>query len=226
MTQSSKKEGLQGTVFDIQRYSIHDGPGIRTTVFVKGCPLRCKWCSNPESQNSYPEVLFSKAKCDGCGKCVEVCPLGAIILDGDGIHIDRAKCDRCMKCLDVCYPHAIRCAGERKSVEEVIEEVSKDELFYRNSGGGVTISGGEPLFQPQFTLALLKECKERQLHTALDTCGFANWKEMEGILDYTDLVLFDIKHLDPEMHLMGTGLEMSLSLKTSTGLLKRGKEYG
>ena len=214
---------MEGMVFDIQRYSIHDGPGIRTTIFLKGCALRCKWCSNPESQNPYPEIFVRNVRCNRCGKCLDVCPLGTITLDKGGIHIDRAKCNLCMKCVDVCHPGAISRVGENKDVEEVIQEASKDELFYRNSGGGVTISGGEPLYQEEFTLNLLKECKAKGLHTAIDTCGYGKWEALDKILEYTDLVLFDIKHLDPEMHRKGTGVQNKLILKNLERIAKRGK---
>jgi len=214
---------VKGIVFDIQRYSIHDGPGIRTTIFLKGCPLKCIWCDNPEAQNLYPEVFFRRVKCDGCGKCANVCPLGAIVLGKDGIELDRLRCDRCMKCVDVCPTQALSPTGEDKIVEEVIEEAGKDELFYRNSGGGVTISGGEPLFQPDFTLALLEGCKKKSLHTALDTSGFAEWEILNRILDYTDLVLFDIKHLDPVQHVSKTGVGNELILENLKRIVGKGK---
>lgn len=204
---------MKGLVFNIQRYSIHDGPGIRTTVFFKGCPLRCKWCSNPESLNPYPEIMVRATRCNGCGKCVEVCTTGAITLDKTNILVDRARCDLCMKCEEVCLIDAIEMTGQHMDVDEVVEECSKDELFYRNSGGGVTLSGGEPLYQPEFALNLLKSCKEKGLSTALDTSGYASWKVLEKVLQYTDLVLYDIKHIDSEMHHSSTGIKNDLILK-------------
>jgi pyruvate formate lyase activating enzyme len=200
-------------VFNIQRYSIHDGPGIRTTVFFKGCPLRCKWCSNPESLNPYPEIFVRGARCNRCGKCLEVCVPGALELNMDGILLDRSKCDLCMKCVDSCLTGAIEITGRYMNVEEVAEECSKDELFYRNSGGGVTLSGGDPLYQPEFARYLLMACKERGISTALDTSGHANWDVLDMVLQYTDLVLYDIKHIDPEIHYSGTGVKNSLILK-------------
>ena len=214
---------LQGLLFNIQRYSIHDGPGIRTTVFMKGCPLRCGWCSNVESQNPYPEFFFRKIKCDRCGKCVALCPQDAVTLGNDGIEIDRQSCDRCMKCADICPTHAISRTGENRTVEFVLKELCKDRLFYRNSEGGVTVSGGEPLFQPDFVFALLKECKKESLHTAIDTSGFGRWEDLGRILDYTDLVLFDIKSLDPEQHMMGTGVDNRLILENLNNTLNKGK---
>ncbi|MBM3119145.1 MAG: glycyl-radical enzyme activating protein [Chloroflexi bacterium] len=205
--------GRKGLVFSIQRYSIHDGPGIRTTVFFKGCPLRCKWCSNPESLNPYPEIMVREAKCNGCGKCLEICSREAIVLNNDSVHVDRSKCNLCMKCVDVCLPSAIEITGRYMNVEEVVDECSKDELFYRNSGGGVTLSGGEPLYQPEFALNLLRTCKEKGLSTAIDTSGYISWKVLDKVLHCTDLVLYDIKHIDSEMHYRGTGIKNDLILK-------------
>ena len=203
----------KGLIFSIQRYSIQDGPGIRTTVFFKGCPLRCKWCSNPESQNLHPEVMVREQKCDGCGECVEACPGDAIVLVEDVAQIDRSICDRCMECVEACPTAALEVTGKEITIEEVVHECCQDEPFYRNSGGGVTLSGGEPLYQPDFALRLLRECKGKSLSTALDTCGYAPWDLIEEILAYTDLVLFDVKHLDPEMHREGTGVYNALILE-------------
>jgi len=205
--------GRKGLVFSIQRYSIHDGPGIRTTVFFKGCPLRCKWCSNPESMNPYPELMVRDARCNECGKCLEVCVPGAITLDKTSVLVDRSRCDLCLKCVEVCFPSAIEITGQYMNVEEVVEECVKDELFYRNSGGGVTLSGGEPLYQPEFALELLKACKEKGLSTAIDTSGHASWEVLDKVLQYTDFVLYDIKHIDSEMHNSGTGVKNGLILK-------------
>jgi len=202
----------KGQVFSMQRYSIQDGPGIRTTVFVKGCPLRCTWCSNPESQNLNPEIMARQQKCEGCGECVQACPREAIHLVEGLATIDRAKCDLCMECVEVCPTGSLEVSGKEITIEEAVHECCQDEPFYKNSDGGVTLSGGEPLFQPEFTLQFLKACKEKGLHTALDTCGYAPWEVFEEILAYTDLVLYDVKHLDPEMHLRGTGVESGLIL--------------
>lgn len=214
MKKAEKCQDQTGLIFDIQRFSIHDGPGIRTTVFMKGCPLRCQWCSNPESIRPYPEIMTSDLRCNRCNKCLEVCPVGAIEL-GETIKIDRAKCNRCMECAQVCYPGALKCAGRYMSVAEVVEEVERDRLFYQNSGGGVTASGGEPLFQWEFVAALFKECQEKHLHTALDTSGYAKWPAIKEVLKYTDLVLYDIKHMDPVKHRERTGRSNALILSNA-----------
>ena len=214
---------MKGLVFNIQRYSIHDGPGIRTTVFLKGCPLRCKWCSNPESLNHYPEIMVREARCNGCGKCVEVCVPGAIALNNTNVLVDRSKCDSCMKCAEVCLTGAIEVTGQYMNVDEVVDECSKDELFYRNSGGGMTLSGGEPLYQPEFALELLKACKEKGLSTAIDTSGYVDWRALEKVLHYTDLVLYDIKHIDSEMHHSGTGINNDLILKNLRRVVDTGR---
>ena len=204
---------LKGVVFDIQRYSIHDGPGIRTTVFLKGCPLRCYWCQNPESQRKEPEVLLFKDKCTLCGQCVAVCPSGASSLSATSSVIDRSKCLGCGKCVEACLNEARKLAGEYKTVDEVMEEVHKDMNFYKNSGGGVTLSGGDPVAQPAFALAILKECKEAGLHTVIDTCGYTRWPTLNKLLEYTDMVLFDIKHLDSGEHKRTTGVGNGLILE-------------
>jgi len=219
----TQKSGAKGLVFSIQRYSIHDGPGIRTTVFLKGCPLKCKWCSNPESINPCPELMVRDAKCDSCGKCVDACISRAISLQDEHVLIDRAKCDLCLKCIDVCPKGVIELTGKYMSVDDAAEECGKDEIFYQNSGGGVTLSGGEPLYQHEFALNLLKACKERALSTAIDTSGFASWKVMEKVLPYTDLLLYDIKHLDPEMHYNATGVNNEVILENLQKVVNSGK---
>ena len=203
----------EGLIFSTQRYSIHDGPGIRTTVFFKGCPLRCRWCSNPESINPYPELIFRVARCDGCGRCIPVCAPSAIKQGQGCIQLDRQKCDRCLKCIDICYTEALESTGRYYNLTEVLAECLKDEPFYHNSQGGVTLSGGEPLYQPAFAINLLKACKEHGLHTTLDTSGQVKWEVFERALSYTDLVLYDIKHMDPEAHREGTGVTNELILE-------------
>ncbi len=216
----TQKEGI---IFNIQRYSIHDGPGIRTTVFLKGCPLKCKWCSNPESINPFPELFLRRDRCDHCEQCIEACTPNAIFFDDDLIQINRNHCNLCMNCVEICSLDVIQRTGKKVSVHEVTTEVLKDELFYNNSGGGVTISGGEPLYQIDFTLQLLKEFKKKALHTTLDTTGYANGEDFEKILPYTDLILFDIKHLNSEKHKKETGIPNEIILENFQRCLTNNK---
>ncbi len=195
-----------GTVFNIQRYSIDDGPGIRTTVFLKGCPLSCVWCSNPESQNIAPELMHRESLCKRCYRCVAACPLGAIAVGPDGIVIDRDTCNACGDCVEACPHGAMRIAGKEMTVDEVFDAVKRDADFYLDSGGGVTISGGEVLLQADFALALLKRCREAGFHTCVDTAGAGELEDLRRLIPYVDLFYFDIKHLDSEMHRAMTGL--------------------
>jgi pyruvate formate lyase activating enzyme len=202
-----------GLIFHAQRYSIQDGPGLRTTIFMKGCPLRCEWCHNPESIKPYPELMSRDRKCLKFGKCVRACPTGAITLDQtEGRKIDREKCTLCFDCVSICPTEALEKVGVYVTVDEVMAEIEKDELFYRKSGGGVTISGGEPLLQGEFVHDLLQACKQRHLHTALDTSGYAHWSVLKSVLEYVDLVLYDVKHMDLQLHKQGTGVGNSLIL--------------
>ena len=195
----------KGLIFKIDRFCLQDGPGIRTMVFMKGCPLRCRWCSNPESINPYPEIIVNDIRCTKCGRCVEVCPQDAISLEQSIRKINRLKCDNCLKCADVCPTQAIKAVGQYISVEEVMREVKADEIFYNNSGGGVTVSGGEPLMQRRFVNELLKECKLEGIGTAIETTGYTSKEIFEEALSYIDIVLFDIKHLTSMAHKKGTG---------------------
>jgi len=208
----SKDSSTQGTIFNVQHYSIHDGPGIRTTVFLNGCPLRCLWCQNPESQSLRPQLFFSKEKCTGCGTCVKVCPEEAIHITGDRAWTDRERCQGTGKCIEACPNEARNIIGRHISAQEVFEEVAADAIFYGKSGGGVTLSGGEPLFQPQFVINLLKLCREASISTALETSGFAKWEIFKEILKDVDLVLYDFKHMDPTAHERGTGVANDLIL--------------
>lgn len=192
---------MKGLIFDIKRYAIHDGPGIRTTVFFKGCPLRCPWCHNPEGQEPKPEIAWHFKRCPReCRDCLSVCPENAIKKIGKSVKIDLSKCDLCGKCSDVCAYEALEIVGTERTVQEVMEEVEKDRIFFENSGGGVTFSGGEPLMQPDFLEDLLEQCKERNIQTALDTCGYDSPETLEKISDKVDLLLYDLKLLDEEKH--------------------------
>ncbi|MFP4640900.1 MAG: glycyl-radical enzyme activating protein [Dehalococcoidia bacterium] len=208
---SQTKQG-EGVVFNIQHYSIHDGPGIRTTVFMKGCPLKCVWCQNPESQSIRPEIFVNTEKCVGCGNCVEACPEGAVEIYEGHSRTNRALCVGHGKCAEVCPNEARNLMGKYFSAEEVLEEVKSDEVFYLHSGGGCTLSGGDPVMQPEFAITLLKLCRDAGIHTALDTSGYTEWETFKRILEYTDLVLYDFKHMDSAKHKEYTGVGNELIL--------------
>ena len=198
---------LKGVVFNIQKFSIHDGPGVRTNVFLKGCPLRCKWCSNPESQRYEPQVLYHRNECVHCKRCVNSCPNQAISAAGDGtICIDFAKCSSCLTCIYGCPKRALTCAGEAKTVDEVYEICIQDIDFYEESGGGVTISGGEGMMQPDFVEALLLRLREKGIHTAIETTGCVQPAVFHRLAPQFDLLLFDVKHSDSAKHKEGTGV--------------------
>lgn len=201
-----------GMIFDIKKFAINDGPGIRTAVFLKGCPLRCVWCHNPESQSPLPELSLSPEKCIGCGWCTSVCPNG----------LDRALCTGCGKCVEKCYAGAREIIGRRMTVEDVLAEVLKDRIFYENSGGGMTVSGGEPLFQPEFTTALLEAAKKENIHNCLDTSGFAQWTKIEKMLPFVDIFLYDLKETDPERHIEYTGVPLEPILGNLREIDRRG----
>jgi pyruvate formate lyase activating enzyme len=206
-------EDVKGTVFNIQRYSIHDGPGIRTTVFFKGCPLRCVWCQNPESQAFQQELFYNKERCKGCGRCLTACPEKASEIVEGHSRTDRTLCKACGACAEVCPEEARVLMGKSVSAKEVFAEVNKDAIFYERSGGGVTLSGGEPLAQPEFSIQILSQCKSSGIHTAIETCGHAPWETVEGVLKVVDLVLYDLKHMDPIEHRKITGVSNALVLE-------------
>lgn len=197
---------ITGRIFDIKRFAVHDGPGIRTTVFLKGCPLHCAWCHNPEGISPAPELAFVVRKCIGCGDCVKACPVGAHTL-ADGVHtFDRTRCTLCGACVEACCPQALILYGREVTVEQLMSEILPDREFYEQSGGGITVSGGDPLLQPDFCSAFLQACREARLHTALDTSGVVPWAAFEKVLPHTDLILYDLKHYDDAEHRRWTGL--------------------
>lgn len=204
------KEAMTGIIFNTQKFSIHDGSGIRTLIFMKGCPLRCVWCSNPESQSMEPEITDVKTNCIGCGDCVSVCPKHAV--DPKTFDIDRSQCNACGLCADHCYAQAKKRTGKIVTVEEMVDIAVKDQVIYRNSGGGVTVGGGEPLTQPDFVCELLRELRGRNIHTAIETCGFGQWPEVEKVFRQTDQILFDLKSMDEETHRKYTGVSNEIIL--------------
>ena len=224
----------QVLITDIQKFAVNDGPGFRTNVFLKGCSLRCQWCHNPETIAPYPEIYWKKRLCYQCGTCLEVCPKDAIHPpipveesrnENVTYHkIKRDRCDRCLKCVDACPYGALVIVGKPMTIQEILDEVEKDRLFYDNSGGGMTLSGGEPTTHPKFAEKLLAGAKERGLHTCLDTNGFCNRSVLEKLIAYVDVILFDIKHLDPEKHKMATGAPNDIILENLNFLLETEKE--
>ena len=202
-----------GLIFDIKRYSIHDGPGIRTTLFFKGCPLRCAWCHNPESQAAVEEMIFRPQRCQKCGACVEACPEGAIRWSEDGPLTDRSKCVRCGACTAECYAVARERIGRTLTVAEAMAAIERDVAFYDQSAGGVTFSGGEPLQQPEFLGALLRACQEKEIHTVVDTSGYASRETLDGLRADVDLFLYDLKVMDEPRHRQFTGVSNALILE-------------
>lgn len=208
-----------GMVLNIQRHSVHDGPGVRTTVFLKGCPLRCVWCCNPESQHFGQEYMFVETRCIGCNACGRVCPENAC---RDG-HIDYTLCKRCGLCVKECYAGALKPAGTRMSVKQVMDEIAKDDLYYEK-GGGVTVSGGEAFAQPEFLGELLFSCKKEGLHTLVETCGYFDWEACKMAIDCTDQIYFDMKHCDDENYRKYTGAAMGPVIGNLKRLLAENKK--
>ncbi len=223
--QTSDSSSIYGVITNIQVYSLHDGPGVRTMVFLKGCPLICDWCCNPECESPAPEVEFYKSKCVICGACLKACQRKAINPDLElksGAKINKDLCDECGDCVKTCPVEALKFVGKVVSVDEVMEKVRKDKYFYLTSQGGLTISGGEPLYQFEFTHKLLKSAYEENIDTVIETCGYAPWRRYAQILPYLNLVLYDIKHMDPVKHKQMTGVSNRLILSNLKKLSKSG----
>lgn len=195
----------RGIVFDVQRFCTHDGPGIRTVIFLKGCPLRCEWCHNPESQQRAPQLIYHSRLCRQCGACLDACPHGVHQMGNTGHQLRREGCHACGRCAAVCVAGALERSGMERTVDDLCEQALRDRVYYEESGGGVTLSGGEPLMQPEFTRALLQSLKAHGIHTALETCGMGSRAALDGVMPCTDLFLWDVKETDPARHLQWTG---------------------
>ncbi len=217
-------EADQGLIFEIQKMSTEDGPGIRTTVFFKQCPLKCIWCHNPESILKKKQLQWISHKCIGCKTCIETCKQGALKLDKKGMHINREKCNSCGDCVEECPSTALSMFGKWWELDDLFYEVEKDKVYYTKSGGGITVSGGEPTQQPDFIERFLKKCKENGISTALDTCGYTNKKVYEKILPYVDLILLDIKEINPEKHEKFTGVSNQRILENAIWMAKYVRE--
>ena len=214
----------RGLVLDIDRFATHDGPGIRTVIFMKGCMLRCLWCHSPESQRLRPELLYQRSRCRECYQCIQACPEGSITTDNEivseirGIKVNRGLCRECFSCTQVCFTEALRTAGAYKTVDEIMNIIEQDIPFYRNSGGGVTISGGEPLFQADFVLRLIRQCHRKEIHIALETTGYGEYNKLEEMANLVDLIFYDIKLMDSNLHRKYTGKSNELILNNLKAL--------
>jgi len=214
---------MKGITFNIQRFSTEDGPGIRTTVFLKGCPLCCAWCHNPEGLSPRPELMWYDVRCIGARDCLSACPEDALELTPQGMRIDRERCTACGACADACPAGALEVIGREWTPEELFAEVDKDTVFYETSSGGVTLSGGEPMRQAGFVLALARLCHEADVHVALDTCGAVPWEQYERVLPLVGLVLYDLKISDGERHRAGTGVDNRSILENARRIAATGK---
>jgi pyruvate formate lyase activating enzyme len=211
----------KGWITNIQDFSLHDGPGIRVLVFLRGCPLNCSWCQNPESYDLFPQIEFHRTLCLRCWRCIEVCPVPGAIIRNEDQRIDRTKCTKCMVCVGECPGKALKKAGEQVLVGELVEKITRYKPFFDHSDrGGITLSGGEPTFQPEFTLRVLKSCRESGIHTVMETCGYVTYKTLKKIMQYVDLLIYDIKHMDETKHIAGTGRSNRLILKNLRRLCK------
>lgn len=223
MKESGGKETKKAIITDIQRFSVHDGPGIRTLIFFKGCPLRCKWCQNPETYSPNKEIMYMAETCIGCTACVGICPQGGITWNGTSFVTNRSACICCGKCADICPTYARKLIGKEYTVDELVEISLSDMVFYKNSGGGVTLSGGEVTMQAQFAAELLRELKKNSINTAIETCGYAKEEDFCLVVQNTDYILFDIKHIDPQRHKEFVGVDNKLILSNLRVAVDMGK---
>ncbi|PZL75834.1 choline TMA-lyase-activating enzyme [Enterococcus plantarum] len=224
MTQYTTTIERQAMIFNVQKYSLYDGPGIRTIVFFKGCPLRCQWCANPEGLERKFQVMYKESVCSDCRACVEVCPMGIHYMDENDHHQVRRDiaCNGCRACVDVCPMAALNITGEIKTISELMEVIHEDDAFYEQSGGGVTLSGGECTAQPEAALALLKACRADGINTAVETCGHSRMDRLMQMAEYINLFLFDLKHMDPVRHNELTGISNEKILENLQEVLKAG----
>jgi pyruvate formate lyase activating enzyme len=223
-TQTKLDVERQVMVFNVQKYNVYDGPGIRTIVFLKGCPLRCQWCSNPEGLEQKYQVMYKRDVCSNCMACVDVCPMGIHYIDENGHHQVRRdrSCNGCRKCVAVCPMAALNISGEVKTISELLKLVHEDDAFYETSGGGITLSGGECTAQPEGAITLLQACKDDGINTAIETCGYAPTENLMKIAEHVDLFLYDLKHMDPVKHNELTGMSNEKILANLTKLLQEG----
>lgn len=212
----------KATIFNVQKYNMYDGPGIRTLVFFQGCPLRCKWCANPEGLVKKSRLLYKNNDCINCGECIKVCPVGIHQMSAEEVHlVDRnIECTGCKKCVEACYSSALSVIGEQKTISEILEVIEEDRPFYEASKGGVTLGGGEVLMQPEAAVNLLMACKNSGINTAIETCGYASSEVIKKVAEFVDLFLFDMKHVDPEKHFYWTGVRNEQIIKNLKFLLE------